>query len=144
MSPAVLKAPMSMLPAAVMLVLVFMVPRIEQWLFPVVADFTITKLVKEPSHIVISGYMRKARDCRVLGLQAMAVDNFGREKEVPVAFLDRPHGGVSRHVGRQSWGPWQITVSVADAHEVRLLSSHRCHWVYSTESELATVPVKEY
>ena len=137
------KYTLNALPALVALLLVMLIPRVEHYVFPVVKDFVIVGMVKEPEAVTISGYMRKARDCKFVGVQASAISG-GYEVDVPLIFLDAKNNNANRPQGTQSWGPWKVTVKVSDADSIRLVSTHRCHWVYTTDTELANVPLREY
>lgn len=139
-----LSASLRLLPFVVALGLMLLVPRFEQFFFPVVRDFTVMGVDTEPEAITIKGYMRKVRDCQVLGLTVMSVDRTGAATEVPIIFLDRPQGGVSRPVGSQGWGPWKVTVKASDVDLLRLTVTHRCHWFYSSDTVLANIPLREY
>lgn len=138
------KFSLNFLPALVAIFLVVMLPKLEHWLFPVIKDFVIVGMVKEPQAVTINGYMRKVRDCKFVGVQATSITPDGHEHDAPLIFLDAKDNNASRPQGTQGWGPWRITVKVADADSVRLTATHRCHWVYANDTTLATVPLREY
>lgn len=135
---------MNALPAIVAIALVVTLPQLERWLFPVVKDFVVVSMEKEPQAVTISGYMRKVRDCKFVGVQAVAVDANGYEYDVPIVFLDAKNNNANRPQGTQGWGPWRVTVKVSEADAIRLSSTHRCHWVYANDTNLATIPLREY
>lgn len=131
------------LPALIALLLVMLVPRIEHYLFPVVRDFVVVGMTKEPEAVTINGYMRKVRDCTFVGVQAVAMAG-GVEVDVPLIFLDAKNNNATRPQGTQGWGPWRVTVKVSDADSIKLTSTHRCHWVYANDTHLANIPLREY
>lgn len=135
---------LSMLPALVALFLVITLPYLERLLFPVVKDFVVVGMVKEPQAVTINGYMRKVRDCKFIGVQAVAVDSSGHEHDAPLIFLDAKDNNPTRPQGTQTWGPWQVTVQVSDADSIRLSATHRCHLVYANDTKLANIPLREY
>ena len=81
---------LSMLPALVALFLVITLPYLERLLFPVVKDFVVVGMVKEPQAVTINGYMRKVRDCKFIGVQAVAVDSSGHEHDAPLCKCPMP------------------------------------------------------
>ena len=133
-----------LLPALVALFLVVTLPYVEKWLFPVVKDFVVVGMVKEPHAVTINGYMRKVRDCTFVGVQAVALDAAGHEHDVPIVFLDAQNNNANRPQGTQGWGPWRVTVHVSEADGIRLSATHRCHWVYAVDTNLANIPLREY
>lgn len=135
---------LNMLPALVALFLVITLPYLERLLFPVVKDFVVVGMVKEPQAVTINGYMRKARDCKFVGVQAVAVDATGHEHDAPLIFLDPEDNNATRPQGTQGWGPWRITVQVSDVDSIRLSATHRCHLVYANDTKLANIPLREY
>lgn len=130
------------LPALIALLLVVLVPRIEHYLAPVVRDFVVVGMQKTPDTITLQGYMRKARDCNFVGVQAVA-DVGGTQVDVPLIFLDAKNNNATRPQGTQAWGPWRVTVQAANAQAIHLTSTHRCHWIYTTDTHLATIPLLE-
>lgn len=133
---------LNVMPFALAVFLLLFVPRFEAWVFPVVKDFVVTGMVKEPGHVVLSGYMRKNRDCqfRAVNAEALMGDHWA---DVPLRFLDSENHTATRPTGTQSWGPWQVTVPVSWAtRDIRLTAVHSCHPVWPTESVLAVIPIK--
>lgn len=139
-----IKVSLNFIPAMVAILMVFAMPRLEQLFFPVVRDFVVVGMVKEPEAVTINGYMRKVRDCKFVGVQASSVDSTGHEHDAPLIFLDAKDNNATRPQGTQTWGPWQITVKVADADSIRLSATHRCHWVYANDTLLANIPLREH
>ena len=135
---------LNMLPALVALFLAITLPYLERLLFPVVKDFVVVGMVKEPQAVTINGYMRKVRDCKFVGVQAVAVDATGHEHDAPLIFLDAKDNNATRPQGTQGWGPWRITVQVSDVDSIRLSATHRCHLVYANDTKLANIPLREY
>ena len=135
---------LNMLPALVALFLVITLPYLERLLFPVVKDFVVVGMVKEPQAVTINGYMRKVRDCKFVGVHAVAVDATGHEHDAPLIFLDAKDNNAARPQGTQGWGPWRITVQVSDVDSIRLSATHRYHLVYANDTKLANIPLREY
>ena len=132
----------NLIPALIAAMLMMLMPRLERAFFPVVRDFGITALNVYGDTVVMSGYMRKVRDCKFVGVQALGVDSAGRESDVPLIFLDAADNNATRKPGSQNWGPWKVTVKVADADSIKLVSTHRCHWVYAVDTSLANIPLR--
>jgi hypothetical protein len=107
-----------------------------------VKDFGVTSLVVTADSVEMSGYMRKVRDCKFIGVQALAVDGSGHEHDAPLIFLDAKNNNATRPQGTQGWGPWKVTIKTKDADSVRLVSTHRCHWVYANDTSLANIPLR--
>ena len=61
------------MPFVLALAIVLGLPIVERLAFPVVRDFVVTSMLKEPSAVMLSGYMRKARDCEFVGVSVTAV-----------------------------------------------------------------------
>lgn len=134
---------LNLLPFVMALAIVLALPRLEQITLPVVRDFVVTGMTKEPGFVTLSGYMRKARDCQFVGVQATAMagpDYY----DVPIHFLDGGAQNATRPTGTQDWGPWRITLPVTQADEVRLVSTHRCHPLWATDTRLATIPLRAH
>ena len=144
MTTAQIKVSLNFVPALVAILMVFAMPRLEHLFFPVVGDFVVVGMVKEPEAVTINGYMRKVRDCKFVGVQASAIDATGHEYDAPLIFLDAKNNNATRPQGTQTWGPWQITVKVSDADSVRLSATHRCHYVYANDTLLANIPLREH
>ncbi len=137
------KTSLNFIPALVAILLVFAMPRLEDLVFPVVRDFAVVGVHREPSAITINGYLRKVRDCTFVGVQAITVDSTGHGHDAPLIFLDTPNNNIARPTGTQTWGPWRVTIKTdSDAESVRLTATHRCHWVYANDTDLINIPLK--
>lgn len=133
---------LNVLPFALALFLMLFLPRFEAWLFPVVKDFVVTGMAKEPGYVTLTGYMRKSRDCRFRAVNAEALlgDQWA---DVPLRFMDSSNHTATRPTGTQPWGPWRVTVPVSLAtQDIRLSAVHSCHPAWPTESRLAVIPIK--
>lgn len=139
------KVSLNFVPALVAILLVFAMPRLEHLFFPVVKDFAVVGIQREPSAITINGYMRKVRDCAFVGVRAASIDAAGHEHDAPLIFLDTPNNNATRPQGTQTWGPWRVTIKTeSNAESVRLTATHRCHWVYANDTDLINIPLKDY
>lgn len=138
-----LRYSLNVLPFVVALVILMVLPRLERALFPVVSDFVVTSLTKTPEYVVVSGYMRKTRDCTFVGVQAVAVQE-AHEHDIPLIFLDARNNNATRPLGSQAWGPWKVTFPTTYADSVKLTSTHRCHPFYATDTPLANIPLREH
>lgn len=122
--------------------LLFAARQLEDHYWPVVRDFQIQKIEQHDQDILVSGIMRKVRDCIYLGM-TITIDDNGRAVQLPYQTHDRPDQHVhNRPPGAQSWGPWAITVpqSAAGA-EIVITAIHSCHPGWTTETRLAEFPL---
>lgn len=131
----------SLLPALVAALLVMLMPNLERIFAPVVRDFLITSMTSSGNSLVMTGYMRKVRDCRFVGVQAIAIDSAGHARDAPLIFLDAANNTATRPQGAQAWGPWKVTVQATEAETLRLVATHRCHLVYANDTTLANIPL---
>lgn len=113
------------------------IDRYEARVFPVVEDFRITQWRNVAGGVLISGEMRKLRDCRFVELVFYAGD--ATDPQTPremlfVEFLDgAPAGTATREPGRQPWGPWFVRApKTAAGPDVFMRVTHRCHEAYDT------------
>lgn len=136
-----LRYSLNVLPFVVALSILMILPRLERALLPVVTGFVVTSMTKTPEHVVLSGYMRKDRDCIFVGVQAVAIQD-AHEHDVPLIFLDARNNNATRPQGSQAWGPWKVTVPALYADSIKLISTHRCHPFYTTDTELASIPLR--
>lgn len=131
------------MPFVLAMAIVLVLPILERLAFPVVRDFVVTSMLKEPSAVMLSGYMRKARDCEFIGVSVTAVSG-SDYYDVPIYFLDGGAQNSTRPTGTQGWGPWRITLPAVQADEVRLRSTHRCHPFWTVDTELAIIPLRAH
>jgi len=110
-------------------------PAVESALLPVVKDFVVTKYERKDDHIVASGYMRKIRSCQFIGVQATTEIN-GETVDLPINFQDNVISNATRPVGTQAWGPWKVYIPNVKGQVIKLTSTHRCHFLYSTDTVL--------
>ncbi len=127
-------------------VLVFVTLRLVEYLFfPVVRDFHITHIERTPDSMVMSGYMRKDRDCRFVGVSTIGITANG-EIYLKLKFIDNENkpraDNGTRPTGSQDWGPWRIIVPVnplVSAIDIDVF--HDCNPVWTSKTHLATVPM---
>lgn len=136
-----LRYSLNILPFVTAILVLMIVPRLEKWLMPVVSDFVVASVWAETDAVFMTGYMRKARDCTFVGVQAVTFQE-GHEHDVPLVFLDTRNNNATRPPGTQAWGPWMVTVRTDHADAVKLTATHRCHPFYTTDTVLATVPLR--
>jgi hypothetical protein len=125
--------------AAITLLLAFLpaLERNEARFFPVVRDFEITRVDTNGTEAVISGLMRKARDCRFMKLTVYAGDIEDPERpreRLSVRFLDQPQDSDrTREPGFQNWGPWGVGAPQTSAGpDLFVRVTHDCHPAFET------------
>ena len=130
-----------MLPMVLGMLLVLSLNRIEHYFFPVVTEFTVIKMQRAEGGLLVSGYMRKARNCQFVGATAKTQNG----TELGLQFMDFPIHNASRAPGSQAWGPWQIYLPLEPAaHTVHLSAVHTCHGFWASTTGLVTLPIIEY
>jgi hypothetical protein len=126
-------------------IIVASIATLEPLLLPVVTQWTPTKMHREGDTVLINGYMNKTRDCEFIAVSATGTVLGQRDiVNVPLRFLDRPDGytNVTRPVGTQDWGPWQIRlVSEVPITRVDFRVTHSCHAVWNTITHLGSLSV---
>ena len=132
-------------PVMVAVLLLVAAKGFEFWFMPVVKDFHLTEISRLGGYIIMSGYMRKARDCQFVGVSAGGVTTDGKVG-LPLKFMDadKEYDNSTRPTGMQDWGPWRIAIP-ATPHvlAVDLESVHSCHIAWPSTTRLARVPVVE-
>lgn len=117
---------------------------VERAWWPVVREFQVLSMDYDAAtgNLLIRGRMNKVRACRFFGLNPQVLVG-GRWESVPMRFLDNPEDHRSdRPTGSQAWGLWAISMPPdQDVRYLRLTSTHRCHALWQTETELAVVPL---
>lgn len=114
----------------------------EHYFFPVIKDFQITHLERSDNKIVMSGYMRKVRECEYLNVIAH-IDKNGKTIRLPITFLSRELTQISRPIGRQLWGPWQLTIPILPNNSndrIEIDAYHHCHFAWVTETNMLEIP----
>lgn len=117
--------------------------KIEHLAFPVVEDFHISKMERKGDYVVMSGFMRKTRNCTFVGVSAELVQ--GKTiLQIPLTYLDSVSDHTAtRPIGTQGWGPWQILIPAVQSNAtVALTATHKCHLWWTTQSHLANIPAK--
>lgn len=117
--------------------------KIEHLAFPVVEDFHISKMERKGDYVVMSGFMRKTRDCTFVGVSAELVQGKSAV-QIPLTYLDNTtNHTASRPMGTQGWGPWQILIPAVQSNAtVVLTATHKCHLWWTIQSHLANIPAK--
>lgn len=119
--------------------IILSINKIEHWFFPVIEDFHISKIERQGGYLVMSGFMRKTRDCQFSGVSASIIQN-GITNEIPITYLNisTPHT-ISRAVGVNGWGPWQLSIPKTSGN-IEITVSHICHSWWTTQTHLARIP----
>lgn len=111
--------------------------KVESVFFPVVSEFHTASIERKDNTIVLSGFMHKTRDCQLIGVTASMVIQ-GRVTPLPLLYTS----GVASEVGIQGWGPWRVVIPTEQTKGVISLSStYRCHPLWSTQTNLISIPV---
>ena len=135
---------LKVLPILVAFALLFGIRWAEYTFLPVVRDFHLTNLDRTANYIVMSGYMRKVRDCKYVGISAEGVTANGHV-DLPLKFIDNNNSrsdNGTRPQGTQDWGPWRIVIPASpDILALNLSSVHSCHLAWETTTRLASVPL---
>lgn len=93
--------------------------QFEPAMFPVIKDFTITRVIDSGDSLVIYGEFDKVRDCTFIG-----VVGYSNEEHVAVVFSKHPRAPVvTRLVRHQTYGPWVLVPKVP---QIELYSHHIC------------------
>lgn len=113
--------------------------KVEHWFFPVIEDFHVSSIERKGDYLVMSGFMRKVRDCQFSGVSAVIATGTSTV-EVPITYLDTssPHTR-SVSTGIHGWGPWQLTIPKTNGN-IELTASHICHSWWTTQTHLARIP----
>lgn len=113
-------------------------PSIDK-LFPVVDPFVVTHQRIEGSQVIISGWLRKQRECTFVEAVGRVIRSAGAPISVPFDFLDTMRT-YTRPLGVQEWGPWRVVVP-RDAVRVEISALHDCHPLWKTTTSLATIDI---
>ena len=108
--------------------------------FPVMAWFSVNETVRTPSRVYITGMMRKLRDnCETIGLSAQGPN--GSVLTLKTLDSGTPDKMISRRVGEQMWGPWEISSVAGDVpSDISLYVQHRCHFLWKQTTNLTSLP----
>lgn len=142
--PKHVRVSLALLPWASAGMLLMLASTIERKLFPVVTDFHVQEIIRFDDAVLISGIMRKERPCAFAGVSATGIADEG-ETALSVKFMDvDTDSNRTRPPGSQAWGPWRIVLPYAPkVTEINLSAYHDCHWIWTTKTSLAKVPVTE-
>ena len=134
---------MRVLPVFVAVLILVLAKGAEFYFMPVVKDFHLTNIERVDNKIVMSGYLRKVRDCQFVGVSAAGITKDGKV-DLPLKFLDPDSlmDNWTRPTGTQAWGPWRIAVPVSpNVVAIDLESVHSCHIAWPSTTRLARVPI---
>ena len=135
---------MRVLPVFVAVLILVLAKGAEFYFMPVVKDFHLTSMERVDNKIVMSGHLRKVRDCQFAGVSAAGITEDGMV-DLPLKFLDpdsRLMDNWTRPTGTQAWGPWRIAVPVSpNVVAINLESVHSCHIAWPSTTRLARVPI---
>ena len=127
----------NLIPVLIGMSIVIGINRTEMQFFPVVRGFTVTNIQTMDDKLIVSGLMRKVRDCKFAGITVLN-DN---GDELEMSFRDTPTHNSSRSVGVQTWGPWQVIIPREPKMTAMTFQSvHTCHPFWSTRTTLTTIP----
>lgn len=130
-------------PFFVAVLLLVLTKGFEFYFMPVVKDFHLTQIRRDGGYIIMSGYMRKVRDCQFVGVSAAGVTDGGKVS-LPMKFMnsESANDNDTRPTGMQKWGPWRIVIPTSpNVLSVELDSVHSCHIAWPSTTHLARVPV---
>lgn len=115
----------------------------ERTFMPVVKDFVVQEIEQTEKTIVLSGWMRKDRDCAFAGIIAEGTDNLGKTIELDLSFRDKRKDNAINHIGPQAWGPWTIEFPLEpNVKIVTLTSVHHCHPAWATTTKLIDITIQ--
>jgi hypothetical protein len=116
----------------------------EHVFMPVVKDFIVQDIKQEDTKIILSGWMRKDRNCKFAGIVANGTDAKGKEVDVNLSFRDSINHNATRPIGTQPWGPWTIELPIhPNINRVSLTSIHHCHPAWTTTTKLIEIDLRE-
>lgn len=115
----------------------------EHRFMPVVKDFVVQEIQQNDTTIVLSGWMRKDRNCKFAGIVAEGIDANGNATDLDLSFRDNRKDNATRPIGTQSWGPWTIEFPLhPNVKKVTLTSVHHCHPAWATTTKLVDIQVQ--
>ncbi|MBC7622199.1 MAG: hypothetical protein H7232_02300 [Aeromicrobium sp.] len=103
----------------------------------VIGDLRITQQITDAEGVLIYGIFTKQRECTFS--EALVVSGDGNVTQIRLP--GRPVGAatVSRPLGEQRFGPWQIDVK--PGQRATLFARHRCHFAWEHGEMLTTFVV---
>ena len=120
--------------------LFFAGPRLEVLLYPVWGKFEITRAWQEDGAYYMEGILLKNRGhCEPLSMNLIAFgDAEDRNSKLVLVEAALEYAGDEplgyRPAGAQHWGPWKLTQPLPPLGPlVRLVVTHRCHFLWTTE-----------
>jgi len=124
--------------AVVVMAVLPVLERYEAEVFPVVRDFRVLENVPRGDSVLISGDMRKVRDCNfvevVFYVGSAQHEDLPREM-LSVAFMDSASAKpTTREPGFQPWGQWRIgRPNTLAGPDIFMRVTHKCHWLSYTK-----------
>lgn len=132
-----MKPLMRLYPFAVAAIALTAISFAEPLYFPVVRDWTVSSMTHVGNSVTMTGYVRKVRECRLIGV--LATDDDGREMWVSLQD-NAADQTLPRPKDSQAWGPWRISMVVPEqTGNVRFQAVHQCHSGWPTKTELDTI-----
>ena len=121
------------------MLIVLGINKVEHWFFPVIEDFHVSSIERKGEYLIMSGFMRKTRDCKFSGVSAVIATG-SSVVEVPITYLNTtvPHT-LSVDMGTRGWGPWQLAIPKTNGN-IELTASHVCHSWWTSQTHLAKIP----
>lgn len=121
------------------MLIVLGINKVEHWFFPVIEDFHISKVERQGDYLIMSGFMRKVRDCQFSGVSA-SITQARITREVPITYLNTAYPHTATHaVGNIGWGPWQLAIPKTSGN-IEITASHLCHSWWTSQTQLAKIP----
>ena len=123
----------------VALTVLFVSAAVEPLLYPVVMNWTPTKIVKEDQQVKLAGFMNKVRDCRFV---AVTVED-NNHIRLPLKFLDNvDDDAINRPTGSQTWGQWTVQARPTTS-SITFTAHHECHPLWITKTTLGSIHLFE-
>lgn len=126
------------------LVTFWVIYNVETRFFPVVKDFHVDYVVKDPDGgFTAGGALLKARPCEFLGLTIYGVR--GEEPKLIVGQYKKDIFGADVGHGFQSWGPWSMRLpgALMSMDKLQVMGTHRCHALWVQTSVYTEINIKE-
>jgi hypothetical protein len=114
-------------PAIGVAIVVWAAYHIEQRFMPVITDFQVTKIEKIETGWRAWGTYNKRRVCELVSSNVVAYGDGPAQLLLQVKPFDAPVGNIA-------WGPFDIPSTGKPFTRVQVISTHRCHPLWATQS----------
>lgn len=109
-------------------------------LFPVIKDFTITRIynIGNDNEKFIGGYFSKIRSCPFITIHATGTDAQGKVSKVHISHTfegKNYYDTNNKPKGTFEWGDWKL-ITTPDIVDITLYGLHECSSLWITETEL--------